>query len=134
MTNDFGADFASELTDYFVDGTDLPAAEATYYVTLYDDTGTELNGDLQNGRVAVGNADWTEVDATSFENASEVNFGEVTATSTITVQEFAIKDIDDTDANARELVRADIVDAPQDFAPDTKVFFAAGDLDVDILE
>jgi len=134
MTDDFGVDLAGELTDYLVDGTDIPAAEATYYVTLYDDTGTELNGDLQNGRVAVANAGWQEVDATSFENANEIDFGEVTATSNITVQEFAIKDADDTDANSRVLVRANITDAPQMFAPDTRVFFAAGDLDVDILE
>jgi hypothetical protein len=134
MTNDFGTDFASELTDYFVDGTDIPAAEATYYVTLYDDTGSELNGSLQNGRVAVGTADWTETATTAFENASEINFGEVTGTADITVQEFAIKDTDATDANARELVRAPITDAPQDFAPDTRVFFAVGDLDVDILD
>jgi hypothetical protein len=130
--SDFGTDFAEELTDYVVDGTDIPAAEATYYVTLYDDTGTELNGDLQNGRVGVGTTDWTETDATAFENASEINFGEVTATSNITVQEFAIKDIDDTDANARELVRATITDAPEEYAPDTRVFYAAGELDVDI--
>jgi hypothetical protein len=134
MTDDFGVDLAEELTDYFVDGTDIGAAEATYYVTLYDDTGTELNGDLQNGRVAVANADWQEVDTTSFENAVEIDFGEVTATSNITVQEFAIKDVDDTDANSRVLVRANITDAPQLFAPDTRVFFAAGDLDVDVLE
>lgn len=134
MTNDFGADFAAELTDYFVDGTDIPAAEATYYVTLYDDTGTELHGGLHNGRVAVGTADWTETDASAFENASEVNFGEVTATSNITVQEFAIKDTDADDATARVLVRATITDAPQEFAPGTRVFFSAGDLDVDILD
>ena len=134
MSNDFGADFAGEITDYFVDGVDIPAAEATYYVTLYDDAGNELNGDLSNGRVPVGTADWTETAASAFENASEINFGEVTATSNITVQEFAIKDTDADDATARELIRSPIVDAPQEFAPDTRVFFIAGDLDVDILD
>lgn len=132
MTNDFGTDLASELTDYVVDGTDIGAAEATYYVTLYDDTGTELDGSVQNGRVGVGTADWTETATTAFENASEISFGE--ATADITVQEFAIKDIDDTDANARELFRADITNAPQNFSDGTKVFFQAGDLDVDVLD
>jgi len=132
--DDFGIDLAEDLTDYIVDGTDIPAASATYYVTLYDDTGTELNGDLQNGRVGVGTADWTETDATAFENAAEVDFGEVTATGTITVQEFAIKDADATDANSRVLYRAAITNAPQDFAADTRVFFEAGELDVDVLE
>ena len=134
MTNDFGTDFADELTDYVVDGTDIPAAEATYYVTLYDDIGTELNGSLQNGRVGVGTTDWTETDSNAFENAAEINFGENTSGGSITVQEFAIKDIDDTDANARELFRADITNAPQNFADGTRVFFSAGELDVDILD
>mgnify|MGYP006287665621 CR=1 FL=1 len=134
MTNDFGTDFADELTDYIVDGTDIPAAAATYYVTLYDDTGTELNGSFQNGRVAVGTADWTETDTNAFENASEINFGENTSGATVTVQEFAIKDSDADDATARELFRADITNAPQDFADGTRVFFPAGDLDVDILD
>jgi hypothetical protein len=132
MTNDFGADFAAELTQYVVGGTDIPAAEATYYVTLYDDTGTELNASLQNGRVGVATADWTTTATSAFENAAEVNFGE--AIGDITVQEFAIKDIDDTDANARELFRANITNAPQDFADGTRVFFSAGDLDVDVLD
>lgn len=134
MTNDFGADLASELTDYVVDGTDIGAAESTYYVTLYDDTGTELNGSLQNGRVGVDTTAWSETATTAFDNDSEINFGEVTGGSTITVQEFAIKDIDDTDANARVLFRADINNAPQDFADGTRVFFNAGELDVDILK
>jgi hypothetical protein len=132
MTNDFGADFAAELTEYFASGTDITAPPATVYVTLYDDGGTELNGDLQNGRVGVTvGSGWTRTN-TAFENAAEVNFGE--ATSDITVQEFAIKDQDADDATALEYFRADITNAPQDFATGTRVFFPAGDLDVDILD
>jgi hypothetical protein len=134
MTNDFDPDFAAELTEYFTSGTDITAPPATVYVTLYDDTGTELNGDLQNGRVGVTvGSGWTRTN-TAFESAAEVNFGEVTATSNITVQEFAIKDSDADDATALEYFRAPITDAPQEFAPDTRVFFAAGDLDIDILD
>ena len=132
MTDDFGTDFADELTDYVVDGADIPAASATYYVTLYDDDGTELNDELTNGRVGVGTADWTETDSNAFDNAAEIDFGETT--TDITVEEFAIKDSDDDDAGARELFRADITNAPQDFADGTRVFFEAGDLSVDILD
>lgn len=134
MTNDFGADFAGELTEYFTSGTDITAPPATVYVTLYDDQGNELNGSLQNGRVGVTvGSGWTRTN-TALENASEVNFGEVTGGSTITVQEFAIKDQDADDATALEYFRADITNAPQDFADGTRVFFPAGDLDVDILD
>jgi len=134
MTNDFGQDFAAELTEYFTSGTDITPPPATVYVTLYDDLGNELNGDLQNGRVGVTvGSGWTRTN-TAFENAAEINFGEVTAGSSITVQEFAIKDTDDTDANALEYFRANITDAPQDFADETRVFFAAGELSVDLLD
>jgi hypothetical protein len=131
MTNDFATDLANEIVEYVTGGTDIPAASATYYVTLYDDTGTELNGDLQNGRVGVGNASWTK-NGTAFENASEVNFGD--ATSDITVQEFAIKDSDADDATARELYRADVTNAPESFSNGTRIFFAAGELSVDVLD
>jgi len=134
MTDDFGADFAADLTDYLSQGVDLPAAPGTVYVTLYDDTGTELNGDLQNGRVGVTTGTgFDEFDAgTAFENANEIDFGE--ATADITVQEFAIKDQDADDATATEYVRATVTNAPQNFASGTRVFFNPGDLDVDILQ
>jgi hypothetical protein len=134
MTNDFGTDFAEELANYFISGTDITAPPTDVYVTLYDDTGTELNGDVSNGRVAlsVGGDIQQGGDATQFENAVEVNFGE--ATSDITVQEFAIKDQDANDATALEYFRADVTNAPQSYTSGTRVFFAVGDLDVDILD
>ncbi len=131
MSNDFGAALADELTEYFASGTDIGAPETTYYVTLYDDTGSELNASLQNGRLALSNADINR-NGTAIENAAELNFGE--ATADITVQEGAIKDIDDTDANSRVLLRADINTAPQDYADGTRVFFNAGELSFDILD
>jgi hypothetical protein len=135
-SNDFGADFAAELAAYFTGGTDVTAPPATVYITLYDDTGTELNADLQNGRVGVSpGADFQQgADATQFENAVEVDFGEVTASSNITVQEFAIKDSDADDATALEYYRSDITDAPQEYAPNTRVFFEAGGLSVNVLD
>lgn len=134
MTNDFGADFAADIADYFITGTDVPAPPATVYVTLYDDGGTELNGSLQNGRVplTIGTDLVQGADATQFENGSEVDFGE--ATADITVQEIAIKDQDADDATALEFFRRDITGAPQDFATQTRVFFSAGDLSFNILD
>lgn len=132
MSNDFAADFATDIVELFTAASNLPTDPGTVYVTLYDDTGTELNGSLQNGRVGVSTgAGWTK-NATDFENASEVNFGE--ATADITVQEFALKDQDADDATAKEYFRADITNAPQDFANGTRVFFEAGQLSVDVLD
>jgi len=133
MTSDWGADFAADLVDYLSQGTDLPAAPGTVYVTLYDGGGTELNGSLQNGRLAVTTGTgFNKPNATELENANELNFGE--ATADITVQEFALKDQDADDATATEYVRATITDAPQDYASGTRVFFNAGELSADVLE
>lgn len=136
MTNDFGQDFAAELADYFISATDITAPPATVYVTLYDDTGTELNGSLQNGRVGVSpGTDFQQgADTTQFENAVEINFGENTSGGQITVQEFAIKDQDADDATALEYYRADIQNAPQNFSDATRVFFPTGDLSVNVLD
>ncbi len=131
MSNDFGVDFATDITELFTAGTDI-TAPTTVYVTLYDDAGNELNGDLQNGRVGVTVGSGWDATNTAFENTNEIDFGECTAD--ITVQEFALKDSDADDATAKEYFRANITDAPQDFADGTRVFFAAGDLDVDILD
>jgi len=133
-TNNFGADFAAQLADYFISGTDITAPPTNVYITLYDDTGAELNGSLQNGRVAIApGTDFQQgADATVFENGVEVNFGE--ATADITVSEFAIKDNDATDTNALEYYRGDVTGAPLDFSDGVRVFFSAGELSVDILD
>lgn len=132
MTNDFGVDFADELTEYFTSGTDITAPPSTAYVTLYDDTGTEVHDDLPNGRVGVDIGGGWDKTNTAFENADEINFGE--ALEDITVEEFAIKDEDADDDTALTYFQAAITDAPQDFATDTRVFFAPGELSVDILD
>lgn len=136
MTNDFGTDFAAELADYFIGGNDITAPPTDVYVTLYDDTGTELNGSLQNGRVAVspGTGFDQGADTTQFENAAEIDFGENTSGGEITVQEFAIKDSDADDATALEYIRTDIQNAPQNFSDATRVFFPAGSLSVNVLD
>lgn len=134
MTNDFASEFAAELAAYFISGTDITAPPTDVFVTLYDDTGTELNSSLQNGRVAVSTSGGFAqgADATQFENAAEINFGE--ATADITIQEFAIKDSDADDATALEYFRADINNAPQEFTDNTRVFFEAGQLTANILD
>ena len=130
MTNDFHPDFAAAIVELFTDDITI-TAESPYYVTLYDDAGNELDGSLANGRVEVGQLDWTRTN-TSFENAAEINFGE--ATADITVQEFAIKADDLADGDTTVYFKTAITDAPQDFADGTRVFYDAGELDADILD
>lgn len=132
MTNDFDPDFAADLIDYLSQGVDLPVAPDPLYVTLYDDTGAELNASLQNGRVSTtAGTDWT-VTNTAFENANQIDFGE--ATADVTIQQAALKDGDDTDANTTVLVKGDVTDAPQSFASGTQVLFEAGQFTFDVLD
>jgi hypothetical protein len=99
------------------------------YVTLYDDTGTELDGDLQNGRVqTAAGTDW-DVTNTSFENASEINFGD--ALADITVQEVAIFD---AATGGNEIARYAIDSAPDSRNSGTRIFFPAGDLSFDVVD
>lgn len=134
MTNDFGADYAQEITAQFINGDAIASPPGTVYVTLYDDSGTELNGDLENGRVGVSvPAGWQQgADPTQFENAVQVDFGE--AGVELTVQEFAIKRSDAADGSATEYYRDSIDNAPATFADGTQVFFAAGALTVNVLD
>jgi len=132
MTNDFHPDTAADIADYLSQGVDMPTAPGTIYVSLYDDTGTELNGSLQNGRVSTtAGTDWT-ITNTAFENTNQIDFGE--ATADITVQEVSLKIADDTDTNTTVLVKGDIASAPQDFANGTQVLFEAGAFDFDVLD
>jgi hypothetical protein len=99
------------------------------YVTLFDDTGTELDGDLQNGRVQTSaGGDWGLV-GTGFENSSEINFGE--ALADITIQDVAIFD---AASGGNEIARYDIDSAPDDRNTGTRIFFPANDLSFDVVD
>lgn len=131
MTNDFTTYSAGAIVDWLSQGTQMATPPDPVYIALYDDTGSEVSGDLANGRVAVpAGTDWT-VTGTAFDNANEIGFGE--ATADITVQEFALTD-SATVGGGNELIRSDITSAPKTFSSGTRVFFPAGDLDVDILD
>jgi len=132
MANDFHPDTASDIVDYISQGTNMPDAPSTVFVSLYDDEGNELNADLQNGRVSTSTpGDWTKTN-TAFENSDEINFGETTAD--ITVQEVALKDDDEADDNTTVYVKGEINDAPEDFATGTEVLFEEGQVTFDVLD
>jgi len=134
MTNDFGSGYAQEIAAQFINGDPVSAPPGTVYVTLYDDTGTELNASLENSRVGVSvPAGWQQgADPTQFENAVQVDFGE--AEGELDVQEFAIKRNDAVDGSTVIYYRDAIADAPQTFADATQVFFAPGALTVNVLD
>lgn len=131
--SDLSTYLAGEIVDWFSQGTQMPTPPDPVYVTLFDDTGTELNGDLQNGRVSVAaGTGWNETETGgAFENAAEIDFGD--ATVDITIQEVALYDSGTAGSN-NELARYTIDGAPQSVSTGTRVFFPAGDVDFDPLD
>jgi len=127
---DFSPYTAQQVADWMSQGT-INAAPSNIWVTLFDDTGTELDGDVANGRVSTtAGTDW-DSPGTDFDNAVEIDFGE--AQANITIQDVALYD-SDTGGSNNELARYSIDAAPQDVNSGVRVFFSAGDLSFDVVD
>jgi len=128
------SDLSTALADEFTEAifkntapTILPVANV--YVTLYDGTGTEIDGDLQNGRVQTAPADWTLTTSNDVENATEVNFGE--ALSDISqISEVALFD---AATGGSEIARYALEES-FDVSTATRVFFPVATLTFDVLD
>lgn len=130
--SDLSTYLSDELTAWMSQGDAMPTPPDPVYVTLFDDTGTELDGSFQNGRVSVAaGTGFSLVGTNDFENAAEVDFGE--ATADVTIQDVALYDSDTAGSN-NELARYAIDAAPQNVSTGTRVFFSAGDLNFDVLD
>jgi len=128
--SDFSVYSAGEVVSWLSQGT-VDTPPDPIFVTLFDDTGAELDGSLQNGRVSTtAGTDWDVVN-TSFENAIEIDFGD--ATADITVQDVALYD-SDTGGSNNELARYTIQSAPRNISSGTRVFFPASQLSFDVVD
>jgi len=125
---------AQQFVDWMSQGT-IATAPANLYVAVFDDTGTEVSGDFQNGRVATTTGtDWNETGTnnTDFENAVAIEFGEASVDVT-NAQDVAL--YDDTLANGgNEIARYPMQDAPFDVAAGSTLTFNAGGLSFDVLD
>ena len=127
--SDFSVYTAQQVADFMSQGT-VDAAPSNIYVTLFDDTGTELDGDFQNARVSTAaGSDWDSPD-TDFDNANVIDFGE--ATSDVTnIQDVALYD---ASTGGNELARYQLDSAPFDVSTGTELKFEAGNLSFDVLD
>jgi hypothetical protein len=129
--SDFSTYTATQVANWMSQGT-VETPPGSLWVTLYDDTGTELDGSLQNGRVQTDTStDWDVVNTNDFTNNGEIDFGE--ATTDITIQEVALFD-SDTGGSNNEIARYEISTAPDTRNSGTRIFFQAGDLTFDVLD
>ena len=130
--SDLSAYLAGEIVDWFSQDGPMPAPPGTVYVTLFDDAGNEVDGDVQNGRVGLSTSDPAEWDRTNtaFENGVAVDFGE------------ALSDIDnitdvglyDSETGGNELARYELENAPVSVSEQTVVTFAEGELSFDVID
>ena len=128
--SDFSVYTAEQAADWMSQGT-VASPPTSLWVTLFDDTGTELDTNLQNGRVeTTTGTDW-DSPGTDFDNGIEINWGE--ATADITVQDVALYD-SDTGGSNNEIARYTVNDAPRSISSGTRVFFPAGELSFDIID
>lgn len=125
--SDFSVYTAEQVVDFMSQGT-VNTAPTDIYVTLYDDTGTELDGDFANARVqTAAGTDWTD-NGSSFTNANLIDFGEAGADLT-NIQDVALFD---AATGGNELARYQLNDAPFDISSGSTLEFAATDLSFDV--
>lgn len=129
--SDFGDYTAAQVAEWMSQGT-IEAPPGELWVTLFDDTGTELNAALQNGRVQTdAGLDWDIINNDDFTNNGEIDFGE--ALEDITIQDVAIYDSDVGGSN-NLLARYEISTAPDTRNDGTRIFYSAGDLTFNVVE
>jgi len=128
MAYAFSAYYAGIIRDHLSQGTDAPTAYTDLYVTIFDDTDTELSSNLTNARAAVPTGSGWTVTNTSFENANQIDLGEA-STTLENVTDVAIFD---AETGGNLLLRGELQEAPFNIANGTSFTFEAGDIDVDI--
>lgn len=117
---------ATQILEALFKNTDFTGI-ANVYVTVYDDTNTELDGSLSGTRAQTAPTDWTVTD-TEIANANVIDLGE--ATSDISnVTDVALFD---AATGGNELARYELTDAPFDLADGTQLSFPVGDLQFDV--
>jgi hypothetical protein len=120
---------AGQFVDWLSQGT-IDTAPSNIYITVYDDTGTELDGDLANARASTtAGTDWT-VNGTDFENTNLIDLGEATADLT-NIQDVALFD---AATGGNELARYTLNDANFDLSTGSKLQFEAGQLTFDVID
>lgn len=129
--SDLSPGLADEIADALFDNAS-PSIQpvANVYVTVFDDTNTDLEGDLSNGRIQTSPSDWQSAGTSAYENAVELDFGEALVDLS-NVQDVALYD-SDTGGSNNELARYTLTDAPFDVATGTRLFFEATELSFDV--
>jgi hypothetical protein len=127
---DFSAYLAEEIVDWMSQNTQLDTPPTDLYVTVFDDTNTELSSNLTDARKAVSTSgDWTK-NGTQFENANQISLG--TASTELTnVDDVALYD---AETGGNLIARYQIDQSPFNVADGSELTFEAGDLSFDVVD
>jgi len=127
--SDFSVYVAQQVADWMSQGT-VETPPSNIYVTVFDDTGTELDGSFIDARAeTTAETDW-DSPATDFENANEVSLGEATEDVT-NITDVALYDAE-TDGN--ELARYQLTDAPFDVSDGSTLLWQPNQLTFDVID
>ena len=127
--SDFSVYTAEQIRDWMSQGT-VDTPPSNLYITVFDDTGTELSSDFAGARATTATgSDWTTT-GTSFENAAQISLGEATV-DVSNIQDVALFD---ANTGGNEIARYDLSDAPFDVAGGSVLVWDAGELSFDIVD
>jgi len=123
----FSEYFATQITEYFADATQMPTPSDPLYVTLFDDTMTELDGNLTNARAPIDATEWS-ITGTNFENTAEISLGEASTT----LENVTFGAVYDSETGGNRLLIGELTEAPFNIANGTNFQFEVGDISADI--
>jgi len=130
MPSDFSVYLATEITKWMSQNTQMDTPPTSLWVTVYDDTNTELDGNLTGARTEVSaSTGWTLV-GTNFENTNQVSLGEA-STELSNVTDVALFD---AGTGGNEIARYQIDQAPFNVANGSELTFEAGKLTFDVVD
>jgi hypothetical protein len=135
MSDSLSGYLADQLVNWISKGNAFDSSPGSVYVTLWDDTDTELSSEFPNAREEVPTSGWTVTDSGSgfdsrFENAVNIDFGEANS-DVNNISRFAVYD---ASTGGNLLLTSPIDDSPFDVSSGTKVKFDAGNVSFDAIE
>jgi len=127
---DFSVYLATEIAEWMSQNTQLDTPPTALWVTVFDDTDTELDGNLTGARASVSTSGAWTLTGTDFSNANQISLGEASAELT-NVTDVALYD---AETGGNELARYQIDQAPFNVADGSELTFEAGELSFDVVD
>lgn len=128
--SDFSSYLAGQIADWMSQDSQLDTPPTSLWITVFDDTDTELDANLTGARSEVTNpAGWTLV-STGFENTNQISLGDA-STQLQNVTDVALYD---AETGGNQIARYTIDQAPFNVANGSELTFEPGELSFDVVD